>query len=314
MIFKLQGVKPFLGLCFCMVICLGISGCNTSDSVPDVSNLDNSVSMQNNIDNTTNTTLPTNKKHNSWGDLHLNPSESAYIYMNGESDTIQSHRVRAASMIKVYILSYLFEKIDKGEILLQDVYVLKPSDKVGGSGVLNGYESGSVLSIDTIARLMITESDNTATNILIDKLGLENINLYMSTQGYKDTQLNRKMMDLNAIDKGIDNYTSAQDLGHWFLKLATGKMASDLSNKQMIDYLVGQTDTECISAALPNRIIAHKTGELAGVYHDGGIIYNANRNDYYILVLLSDGYDSRTGTIESFRSIARQVDNKVNWK
>lgn len=234
--------------------------------------------------------------------------------MNGESDTIQSHRVRAASMIKVYILSYLFEKIDKGEILLQDVYVLKPSDKVGGSGVLNGYESGSVLSIDTIARLMITESDNTATNILIDKLGLENINLYISTQGYKDTQLNRKMMDLNAIDKGIDNYTSAQDLGHWFLKLATGKMASDLSNKQMIDYLVGQTDTECISAALPNRIIAHKTGELAGVYHDGGIIYNANRNDYYILVLLSDGYDSRTGTIESFRSIARQVDNKVNWK
>lgn len=81
MIFKLQGVKPFLGLCFCMVICLGISGCNTSDSVPDVSNLDNSVSMQNNIDNTTNTTLPTNKKHNSWGDLHLNPSESAYIYI-----------------------------------------------------------------------------------------------------------------------------------------------------------------------------------------------------------------------------------------
>ena len=263
MIFKLQGVKLFLGLCFCIVICLDISGCNKSDSVPDASNLDNSISMQNNIDNTTNTTLSINKKNNSWGDLHLNPSESAYIYMNGESDTIQSHRVRAASMIKVYILSYLFEKIDKGEISLQDVYVLKPSDKVGGSGVLNGYESGSVLSIDTIARLMITESDNTATNILIDKLGLENINLYISTQGYKDTQLNRKMMDVNAIDKGIDNYTSAQDLGNWFLKLAAGKMASDLSNKQMIDYLVGQTDTECISAALPNRIIAHKTGELA---------------------------------------------------
>ena len=176
MIFKLQGVKLFLGLCFCIVICLDISGCNKSDSVPDASNLDNSISMQNNIDNTTNTTLPTNKKNNSWGDLHLNPSESAYIYMNGESNTIQSHRVRAASMIKVYILSYLFEKIDKGEISLQDVYVLKPSDKVGGSGVLNGYESGSVLSIDKIARLMITESDNTATNILIDKLGLENKN------------------------------------------------------------------------------------------------------------------------------------------
>lgn len=314
MIFKLQCIKTFLGLCFGIIICFGISGCNTSDSTPDTSNISGDIRLQNNIDNTANTTLPNNKEHNSWGDLHFSPSESAYIYMNGESNTIQSHRVRAASMIKVYILSYLFEKIDKGEISLQDVYVLKPSDKVGGSGVLYGYESGSVLSIDTIARLMITESDNTATNILIDKLGLENINSYIVTQGYKDTQLNRKMMDLEAIDKGIENYTSAHDLGNWFLKLAKGEMASNLSNKQMIDYLVGQTDTECISAALPNRIIAHKTGELAGVYHDGGIIYNANRNDYYILVLLSDGYDSRAGTIESFRSVARQVDNKVNWK
>lgn len=62
MIFKLQGVKLFLGLCFCIVICLDISGCNKSDSVPDASNLDNSISMQNNIDNTTNTTLSINKK------------------------------------------------------------------------------------------------------------------------------------------------------------------------------------------------------------------------------------------------------------
>lgn len=307
-------LRGILFACIIGTLIFSILGCKNSDSVPVASNFDNNISMQNNIDNTTNTTLSTNKKNNSWGDLYLNPSESAYIYMNGESNTIQSHRVRAASMIKVYILSYLFEKIDKGEISLQDVYVLKSSDKVGGSGVLYGYESGSVLSIDTIARLMITESDNTATNILIDKLGLENINSYIAIQGYKDTQLNRKMMDVNAIDKGIENYTSAQDLGNWFLKLAKGEMASDLSNKQMIYYLLGQTDTECISAALPNRIIAHKTGELAGVYHDGGIIYNTNRNDYYILILLSDGYDSRVGTIESFRSIAKQVDTKVNWK
>lgn len=62
MIFKLHGAKPFLGLCFGMIICLGISGCNTSDSVPVASNFDNNISMQNNIDNTTNTTLSTNKK------------------------------------------------------------------------------------------------------------------------------------------------------------------------------------------------------------------------------------------------------------
>lgn len=50
MIFKLQGARPFLGFCFRMIICLGISGCNISDSVPDVFSLDNNISMQNNID------------------------------------------------------------------------------------------------------------------------------------------------------------------------------------------------------------------------------------------------------------------------
>ena len=73
---------------------------------------------------------------------------------------------------------------------------------------------------------MITESDNTATNILIDKLGLENINLYISTQGYKDTQLNRKMMDLNAIDKG--NPTASGIKGYQYkLMLADSTIVKD---------------------------------------------------------------------------------------
>ena len=61
-------------------------------------------------------------------------------------------------------------------------------------------------------------------------------------------------------------------------------------------------------------MIAHKTGELASVYHDGGIIYNGNQSDYYILVLLSDGYDTRAETIKHFQSIAKEVDRKVNLK
>lgn len=96
-------LRGILFACIIGTLIFSILGCKNSDSVPVASNFDNNISMQNNIDNTTNTTLSTNKKNNSWGDLHLNPSESAYIYMNGESNTIQSHRVRAASMIKVYI-------------------------------------------------------------------------------------------------------------------------------------------------------------------------------------------------------------------
>ncbi len=308
---KSKFIRSFLILGLGTTICLGAIGGKHVVSMPEQADSNDTISLQQRI----NRVDPTiNKTENKWEDFNLAPSESAYLYMNGKSSTVHSHRIKSASMIKVFILSYLFEKVDKGEISLQDIYVLKPSDKVGGSGILYGYESGSILSIDVLARLMIAESDNTATNILIDKLGLENINSYLLNQGYMDTQLNRKMMDLIAIDKGIENYTSAKDLGNWFLKLAKGELASDLANKKMIHYLLEQTDTECISLALPNRVIAHKTGELASVYHDGGIIYNGNQSDYYILVLLSDGYDSRAETIKHFQSIAKEVDRKVNLK
>jgi possible beta-lactamase class A len=308
---KLKFIRSFLILGLGTTICLGAIDGKHVVSMPKQADSNDTISLQQGI----NRGDPTiNKTENKLEDFNLAPSESAYLYMKGKSSTVHSHRIKSASMIKVFILSYLFEKVDKGEISLQDLYVLKPSDKVGGSGVLYGYESGSILTIDTLARLMIAESDNTATNILIDKLGLENINSYLLNQGYMDTQLNRKMMDLIAIDKGIENYTSAKDLGNWFLKLAKGELASDLANKKMIHYLLEQTDTECISLALPNRVIAHKTGELASVYHDGGIIYNGNQSDYYILVLLSDGYDSRAETIKHFQSIAKEVDYKVNLK
>lgn len=309
---KSKFIKSFLILGLGTTICLGaIGGKNVVTMTTKHANSNNTISLNQDINRGNQST---NKTENKWEALNLTPSESAYLYINGKSSTIHSHRIKSASMIKVFILSYLFEKVDKGELSLQDIYVLKPSDKVGGSGVLYGYESGSILSIDTLARLMISESDNTATNILIDKLGLENINSYLLKQGYMDTQLNRKMMDLIAIDKGIENYTSAKDLGDWFLKLAKGELASDFANKKMIHYLLEQTDTECISLALPNRVIAHKTGELARVYHDGGIIYNADQSDYYILVLLSDGYNSRTETIEEFQSIAKKVDREINFK
>lgn len=293
------------------ILVFTLLGCSDLHSLYDQTNENDYTNTKVELSNTEQEDI---NKNINWTDIKLAPSDSAFFYKDGHSYSIQNRQLRSASMIKVYILSYLFKQVDEGNVSLSDIYVLKESDKVGGSGILSGYDTGTILTIDELARLMITESDNTATNILIDWLGMDNINAYIQDQAYHDTKLNRKMMDFDAIDKGLDNFTSSQDLGRWFVSLAEGKLASPSSNAKMLDYLLGQTDVECLPTALSNRKIAHKTGELSGAYHDGGIIYDANENEFYVLVLLSDGYDSRASTIDQFKIIAKQVDSKFHEK
>ena len=222
--------------------------------------------------------------------------------------------MRAASMIKVYILGYLFEEVEAGRISLDETIILQSSDQVGGAGILSGYSAGTALTIDELAKLMITVSDNTATNILIHRLGMENINTYIVKHGYADTKLQRKMMDLTAIEEGRENYTSAKDLGTWFMNLLDGKNMSGASREKMLTYLLGQTDTETFNEALPNRSTAHKTGELGGVYHDGGIIFqnhDRNKENAYVLITLSDPYQLRGAEIYHFKNIATYVDDSI---
>ena len=247
-------------------------------------------------------------------DIQLFPYESIYVGYHNESIVKQSKPVRAASMIKVYILGYLFEEIEAGHIDLGETIELEESDKVGGAGILSGYAVGTKLTVDELAKLMITVSDNSATNILIHRLGMGSINQYVLKNGFIDTKLQRYMMDLEAIRQGRENYTSAKDLGNWFMNLLEGKGMSNSSREKMLMYLLGQTDTETFNEALSNRLIAHKTGELAGVYHDGGIIFQSQdykKGEAYILITLSDSYELRESEVYHFKNIAKYIDSRI---
>lgn len=230
---------------------------------------------------------------------------AAYPKENRSHYIYQSEQMRSASMIKVFLLANAMELVRDGQFTLDMGITLKSSDKVGGAGILCGYASGTVLPLDTILRLMITESDNTATNIVIDLLGKENFNDYLQRNGYNDTILNRKMMDFGAVNAGWDNYTSVTDLGNIFLKIYNHECVGYDEDEIMLSYLKGQTDTECFPAALPNAIIAHKTGELGGLYDDGGIIYVNNRD--VILVIMTEHYSSRYRAIELMKEMAKTV-------
>ena len=231
---------------------------------------------------------------------------SVYISYPGqdrESYIYQSEMMRSASMIKVFLLAAVLEQVRDGRLSLDTELLLHPSDKVGGAGVLAGYASGTELSLDTVLRLMITESDNTATNMVIDLLGMDTINDYIKRNGYSDTVLQRKMMDFEAVNEGRENYTSVKDLGTFFSRVYDHNCVGPAEDEQMIAYLKGQTDTECFPAALPNAVIAHKTGELGGLYDDGGIVYAGDKD--FILVCMTEDYAGRDIAIETLRNIAR---------
>ena len=227
----------------------------------------------------------------------------AYPLENRPRYIYQSSQMRSASMIKVFILAAAMERVKAGSLSLDQTFTLHASDKVGGSGVLTGYANGTQLTLNKILRLMITESDNTATNMMIDLLGMDAINGYIAQNGYHDTIVRRKMMDRAAIAVGQENVTSVTDLGNFFAKLYNHALVSPELDDVMLGYLTAQTDTECFPAELPGFRIAHKTGELDGLYDDGGIIYHGDRP--LIVVGMTESYSSRGRAIRSLRRMLR---------
>ena len=227
----------------------------------------------------------------------------AYPQQSAECYLYNSHAMRSASMIKVFILAAVMDKVSLGEVNLDEVMTLHEADMVGGAGILAGYGDGAQLPLREVLRLMITESDNTATNMVIDRIGMEAINSYIKAHGYQDTILQRKMMDMQAINAGLENYSSVQDLGGIFSRIYQHACVDDELDLVMLEFLSGQTDTDCFPAALPGRTIAHKTGALAGLYDDGGIIYQDGKD--VILVIMTENYSGEHVTIEHMKNFVQ---------
>ena len=124
---------------------------------------------------------------------------------------------------------------------------------------------------------MIIFSDNTATNVLIDLLGIEEINRTIRRLGYRDTVLQRKMYDTEKSKQGIQNYITAAETGRLLREMYQGRLVSRTASEAMISILKNQQLCSKIPfylQALPEEPeIAHKTGEDCGITHDVGIIY-----------------------------------------
>jgi len=183
-----------------------------------------------------------------------------------------------ASSIKIAILAELYHQAQQGKLKLSDLYTLQSSDLVSGSGIAGALTPGVTrLAIRDVAALMISVSDNSATNVIIDRIGIENVNALLDSLGLTHTRLRRKMMDVKAAAEGRENIATPREMVALLEALYRGKVL----NKQMTDdffTLLSVHKESYIPRELPEDLrIANKPGELEGVRNDSGIIFTGNR-------------------------------------
>jgi beta-lactamase class A len=185
--------------------------------------------------------------------------------------------VPSASVIKIPILLELFKQVQNKQIKLSEKYILKNEDKVGGAGELQNAKAGKKLTINQLAKEMIRTSDNTATNILIQRLGMDKINQFLTTQNCSKTSLQRKMMDFEAIKQGRQNYANVLEINQLLVKLFNQEILNPKLSKKVMGILKKCEDNVTIPRYLPKSInIAHKTGVLDYVRGDAGIVFSPN--------------------------------------
>lgn len=200
----------------------------------------------------------------------------------------QTQTVPAASIIKVPIMVELMEQVKIGKVDLGELYEILPNDKVGGSGTLANQENTKALTIKQLCQKMISVSDNTSTNILIKKLGMEAINKRLEILGMTKTRLNRMMMDTEAVKAGRENWVNALEINGLLQKISHKKVANEALCNLMMDILVSCDDNSTIPNKLPKTLkIAHKTGGLPYIRGDAAIVFAPKP---YIISVFVEGF------------------------
>lgn len=180
----------------------------------------------------------------------------------------------AASVIKIPVLAEVFARMESGEIDRSERYNIKEEDKLPSCGALNYMHTGLEVTLEDLYTLMIILSDNTATNILIKKFGIESINRRMRSLGLEKTTVNRLLFDSAAAAQGKENYITAREIGILLERMYCGTLVSKKASEEMLSVLKNQRLNGKMPFYFKGQVkIAHKTGEDDGITHDVGIVF-----------------------------------------
>ena len=214
----------------------------------------------------------------------------------------------AASMIKLAVATEFLDEVETGEIAMEEPYTVQAGDIVGGTGSVQSAGAGSTYTYGELARLMISESDNVGANVLIERMGMDAVNAQMEELGLANTHLVRKMMDESAMAERKENLMSAQDAAVLLALVYQGKLVSPTASAFMLEALEAQTDSVGLTQGLPEGVeFAHKTGTLAQVKNDGGIV---EAEKPYVLVMFCSGADDATA-LELMGKVSKLVYERV---
>ena len=200
-----------------------------------------------------------------------------------------------ASSIKIAVLAELYRQAQQGRLRLADSYTVQASDLVPDSDIMGGLTPGVTrITNRDLATMMVAVSDNSATNVLIDRVGMENVNALMDSLGLSHTRLRRKMMDVKAAGEGRENISTPREMMTLLEAIYQGKVL----NKEMTDDFLKMLSTHkesFIPRDLPDDVrIANKPGELEAVRNDSGIVFAKNR-PYVICVMTTYLKNEREG-------------------
>ncbi len=180
----------------------------------------------------------------------------------------------AASVIKIPVLTEVFAQMEAGATDRNETYIVKEEDKLPSCGALNYMHTGLEVTLEDLYTLMIILSDNTATNILIKKFGMENINHRMRELGLTATTVNRLLFDSAAAAQGKENKITAREIAGLLEKMYRGTLVSPKASEEMLFILKNQRLNGKMPFYFKGKVkIAHKTGEDDGITHDVGIVY-----------------------------------------
>ena len=222
------------------------------------------------------------------------------------------HVFPAASSIKLAILLELYHQDEqaragaKGKATLEDLYTFDPKDLVEDSRVMGGLSAGVTrVTNRDLAQFMVAVSDNTAANVLIDRVGKDNVNATLRGLGLAKTMLRRKMMDVAAAQRGDENVTTPHEMVQLLEAIYKGKVLKADSTKELIKQL-STLKPSYIPRELPDGVqVANKPGELEGVRTDSGIVFSAKR-PFAISVMTAYARDDRAAE-RAISDVAREA-------
>ncbi len=239
---------------------------------------------------------------------NLTTGETAFV----NADT----RFPSASSIKTAILVEAFRQIGEGKLQSQQIVTLREEEKVGGSGVLTNLHAGLPLTLTDLLELMITQSDNTATNMVVGLVGTANVNRTMESYGLAETKLFRptfrdgKPDVLPELEKEFGlGMTTPREMARLMELIADKKAVGPQASEQMLEILKRQRYVDMIPRGLPpEAVVANKTGQdeekVAGadggfrqVRADAGIV--AGPKARYVVAILTRQVDDTRWSVDN---------------